>query len=521
MFLMVDVTVDQPPLPRRVAVQDLASEKGAFLTEALGVSHHYFAPLFFRREQRAWAERSLRGLPTADVSRNNVEVMALHRLGVGPHAERQGRALQPCIGESTWDNDTILAEHPCLVNENLGEGDGVLIVDGSDFPTHGDHSAGVAPPWCGHTGKQDTCQAGVCVGDASRRGATILDRHLSLPACWFDEEHRTLWQDCRIPRAIAFQTTHELAAEFVEQTIPSSRIRACWVACDEGSGDAPACLQRLDAPGCWYVAEVPPDPSVWPLLATDGHTERACPSSWVRPQVSSRKGPASPHREGLHPDSPATLAGEDLAMPWPVSRWQCFWLLEGHKGSLKRLPGPDIRVVIWHNVSGSTEEPAWNVYLRNAPLLTPLCICVRVGGMRWPIETCCAECKREPGLHHFLVCWHQRLNQREGVLRLTPPVHFPYRLRSPVWTSTFVSRSALLRCVCELLCPQPVLNVPAALALIASQQCRNAAVSCSVAGATLVKKSRCNMRVWSLFYLVNVLGGDVYGRQGRGMYPLS
>jgi len=37
-----------------------------------------------------------------------------------------------------------LAEHQCLVNETLGEEDGVLIIDGSDFPKHGDHSSGVA-----------------------------------------------------------------------------------------------------------------------------------------------------------------------------------------------------------------------------------------------------------------------------------------------------------------------------------------------------------------------------------------
>ena len=73
--------------------------------------------------------------------------------------------------------------------------------------------------------------------------------------------------------------------------------------------------------------------------------------------------------------------------------------------------------------------------LRNAPIQTPLSTFVRVSGMRWPIETCFAECKGELGMahyelrfwrgwhhhmtlvilaHHFLVRWQQRLNQREG-----------------------------------------------------------------------------------------------------------
>jgi len=447
MSLMVDVTADQPPLSGRLAVQNLASEEMASLAEELVAYHQHFAPLFYRREQREWAAIYLRGLLTADVPRKNVEAMALRLLGAGPHAEQQVRALQQFVGEGKWDDDALLAEHQRLVNETLGEEDGVLIVDGSDFPKHGEHSAGVAPQWCGHTGKKDNCQAGVFVGYASRKGATLLDRRLYLPESWFAEDHQTRWQDCQIPDEITFQTKHELAAQLVEDLMASGRLQARWVACDEGYGDSPAFLQRLDATGLWYLAEVPRDTKVWPLLETDGQTERARPSSWVRPQVSSRKGPA-PRRERLHPDSPAKVTVEDLARQWPASHWQRFRLLEGHKGPLvadflmlrailplDRLPGPEVWVVIRRKVSGSPEEPEWKFYLSNAPLETPLATFVRVSGMRWPIETCFAECKGELGMdhyelrfwrgwhhhmtlvilaHHFLVRWQQRLNQREG-----------------------------------------------------------------------------------------------------------
>ena len=47
--------------------------------------------------------------------------------------------------------------------------------------------------------RSDNCQAGVFLGYASRKGATLLDRRLYLPESWFDEEHQTLWQDCQIP----------------------------------------------------------------------------------------------------------------------------------------------------------------------------------------------------------------------------------------------------------------------------------------------------------------------------------
>jgi SRSO17 transposase len=344
-----------------------------------------------------------------------------------------------------------------LVNQTLGEDDGVFIIDGSDFPKQGSQSVGVAPQWCGHTGKKDNCQAGVFLGYASRKGATLLDRRLYLPESWFDEDHQRRWQDCQIPDEISFQTKHDLAAQLVEKLVDSGRLRARWVTCDEGYGDSPAFLQRLDATGLWYLAEVPRDTKVWPLRESDGQTERARPSSWVPPQTRSRKGPA-PRRERLHPSSPAKVPLEEVAKQWPGSAWQRFRLLEGHKGPLvadflvlravlplDRLPGPELWVVIRRKVSGSAEEPEWKFYLSNAPLETPLATLARVSGMRWPIETCFAECKGELGMdqyelrfwrgwhhhmtlvllaHHFLVRWQQRLNQREG--GLTPDNHVSF-----------------------------------------------------------------------------------------------
>ena len=110
-----------------------------------------------------------------------MEAMALRLLGAGPGADRRVRALQQFIGEGAWDDDGLLAAHRRLVDETLGEDDGVLIIDGSDIPKRGTHSAGVARQWCGATGKTDNCQAGVYLGYASRRGYTLLDRRLYLP----------------------------------------------------------------------------------------------------------------------------------------------------------------------------------------------------------------------------------------------------------------------------------------------------------------------------------------------------
>src|SRR5947208_7056278 len=221
--------------------------------------HARFAPLFARQEQREWAAVYLRGLLVADVPRKNVEAMALRLLGAGPGAERHVRALHHFVGAGAWDEDAILAEHQRYVDETRGDADGVPIIDGSDRPKQGTHSAGVARQWCGATGKKDNCQAGVFLGYTSRTGATLLDRRLYLPAAWFTQEYQERWRACAIPPGTLFQTKHDLAAELVTRVVQGGRLRARWAACDEGFGDDPAVLACLDGLGLHYLAEVPRD----------------------------------------------------------------------------------------------------------------------------------------------------------------------------------------------------------------------------------------------------------------------
>jgi len=420
--------------------------------------HARFAPLFARQEQRDGAAVYLRGLLVADVPRKNVEAMALRLLGAEDGADRRVRALQHFVGAGAWDDDAILAAHQRCVDETLGETDGVLIIDGSDVPKQGTHSAGVARQWCGATGKKDNCQAGVFLGYASRKGATLLDRRLYLPAAWFTEAYAERWEACAIPADTPFQTKHALAGDLVERAVRRGTLRARWAACDEGFGDDPAFLARLDALDLWYLAEVPCATQVWPLTDPATGQERACPQTWVPPQRTSRKGPA-PRRARVHPDSPPKRRVDAIAAQLPANAWRRYRILEGSKGPLvadfavvramavrDRLPAGEVWVVLRRKVDGPAEAPEIKYYLSNAPADTPLDTLVWVSGMRWPIECCFAECKSERGLdhdemrfwpgwhhhmtlvllaHHFLVRLQQGLDQREGGPRPGRPAPRP------------------------------------------------------------------------------------------------
>jgi SRSO17 transposase len=253
-----------------------------------------------------------------------------------------------------------------LVDETVGEADGVYSVDGSDMPKQGEHAVGVARQWCGHVGKVDNCQAGVFAAYASRKGYTLLDRRLYLPEEWFDAPHRERWCKCSIPDATRFKTKQVLALEMVQASVTEGGPRFRWLTCDEAFGRDGAFLEGIAALERWYFAEVPHDTQVW-----------------------------------LVPGAPGPQRVDQLAAAVPLDAWQPYLIKEGSPGplvaefALQRgvavragLPGPDVWLV-WRR--GLGENPELKVYLSNAPTHTPVAALVRVAGMRWPIETAFEE----------------------------------------------------------------------------------------------------------------------------------
>jgi SRSO17 transposase len=96
----------------------------------------------------------------AALPRKSIEPMVLAVDGVVPKAVQ---AMQAFISAGRWDDERLLHQHWQEVERDLGADDGVLMVDGSDFPKQGIHSAGVKRQYCGELGKRANCQAGAFV----------------------------------------------------------------------------------------------------------------------------------------------------------------------------------------------------------------------------------------------------------------------------------------------------------------------------------------------------------------------
>ncbi len=359
------------------------------LLDELRAYHAYFSPLFARREQRGWGLQYMQGL-LADLPRKSVEPMALAL------PEGKVRAMQQFLGEGAWDDRAILAAHQRLVAETLGEPDGVVIVDGSDFPKQGTASVGVTRQYCGAQGKVANCQAGVFVAYASRNGYTLLDRRLYLPKDWFAAPARARRRRCRVPRNIRFRTAPELASEMIA-ALPAA-LPVGWVTCDEGFGQNPGFLARLEQTELRYLAEVPCLTRVW----------RQRPSTILPPG----RGRGRPRKyAGVAPGSPRPQRVDDVARRLPRSAWHTYVIKDGAKGAVRaafaflhiypvrqRVPGPPSWLVLRRTLG---RRPETKYYLSNAPAETRPDTLVRVSGMRWPIERAFQECKGELGMDHY------------------------------------------------------------------------------------------------------------------------
>ena len=81
--------------------------------------------------------------------------------GRSGHGDLSPANVQHFIGRATWDADAVGDDLRVYVVEELGEPDGVLIVDETGFLKNGDKSVGVQRQYSGTAGWIENSQVGV------------------------------------------------------------------------------------------------------------------------------------------------------------------------------------------------------------------------------------------------------------------------------------------------------------------------------------------------------------------------
>lgn len=161
--------------------------------------------------------------------------------------------LQALLTTMEWDEVQANQKRVALMTHLATEGDGVLILDPTDFPKQGQHSVGVARQYAGSLGKVANCQVTVNCHYAERTIAWPVASRLYLPKPWATDAARR--QKAHIPQDIHFQSKAEIAVDLIDEAnqmqVPHSAVVA-----DAEFGDNPLFLDALETRGELYVADI-------------------------------------------------------------------------------------------------------------------------------------------------------------------------------------------------------------------------------------------------------------------------
>jgi SRSO17 transposase len=387
--------------------------------EELREFYGVFRECFARSEPRENAFRYLEGR-FSGLERKTIEPIALHEEGANV------RRMQSAITDAHWDENRMLRTYRELVNEDMGDPDGVLIVDESGFRKKGNESAGVQRQYCGTVGKVDNCQVGVFAGYASRYGYALIDKRLFIPEAWFDEEHAGKREKDNFPLGLEFKTKPQLASEMVEVILHEGELPVRYVVADSLYGESEYFLHAMESHvGITYLVGVASDTLCWPKEhpAMEKRTYRYHGKSLSREIVAGME---------MEP-----VSVRDIARMIPDVFWYRRKVSEGTKGSIeyeftRRLvslskDGLPSRTA-WLVIRRSLDKKDYWFFISNAPRSTRMEVFVWLSGIRWAIEQSFEEAKGEVGMdqyevrkypawnHHMLISmlahfflWHVRI----------------------------------------------------------------------------------------------------------------
>jgi SRSO17 transposase len=285
------------------------------------------------------------------------------------------RTTQRVLDRSVWDADAVRDDLREQVIEELGDEDGVLVVDETGFLKHGTKSCGVARQYSGTAGRIENCQIGVFLGYASPKGRAGIDRALYLPRAWADDQERCT--EAGVPEGVTFHTKPWLALDMIERALDAG-VPARWVVGDSVYGSDGKLRRALEERGQAYALAVKSteQPTTWPPYGPPG-------------QVAVADIAAV-----LEPDQWQRVSCGDGAQGERLYDWACVPVRPAlHDGWVHA-------VVIRRSIPDPDELAYYLVY---APTDTLLVEIVRAIGARWTIEEVFKLAKQRVGLDEYEV----------------------------------------------------------------------------------------------------------------------
>jgi SRSO17 transposase len=343
-----------------------------------------YLPRFYRSEQRDLARVVLEG-KLSNLQRKTAEPIAYQ-------AGRPRKPVQHFVGAGGWDDEAVVAELRRHVADELGDVEGVLVLDASAVAKSGSASCGVARQWCGRLGKVENCQVGVFLAYVTSAGQALVDRRLYLPRDWADDAERR--QQTHVPQGVVFQESWRIGLALLDRS--RADLPCGWVAGDDEFGRCAAFRAGLRGRGLRYVLDVPSNTLLRDLKEMPARGRRRPP--WRRADDWAKALPRHRwHKVRL------SAGSKGPKVVWATEAWVQTKDEEGRGGPRERL------VVIR---TTDCEPRTWYT-LSNAPADVPLAKVVAVHGQRHGVEELFAAGKGDVGLSHYevrsWVGWHHHM----------------------------------------------------------------------------------------------------------------
>ena len=371
--------------------------------------HDEFRDCFQRSETRENVFRYMGG-QFSKLERKSIEPIAL------AVEEGQVRSMQRAISDAVWEEDKMLSKYHRMVNDDMGDPNGVLIFDESGFIKKGEDSAGVRRQYCGSIGKVDNCQVGVYAAYASVHGYALLDKRLFVPEEWFSEEYKHRRKKCNFPEKLSFQTKPQLASEMLSEIHREQILPYKYIVADSIYGHSPAFIEEVEKlEDKIYMVSISADTQCW-LKTPATRKKKYKYKGEERSKTvleNSAKNPVTVHQ---------------VASSLNDYFWYRRKVSEGTKGPIeyefsKRrvtlskdgLPWKTIWLIIRRTLE---KTPRYTFFISNAPENTQLSTFVWLSGIRWAIEQCFEEGKTELGMDHYEVRKYPGWNHHMMVIML-------------------------------------------------------------------------------------------------------
>jgi SRSO17 transposase len=316
---------------------------------------------FARPEVRRRAAGFLRGL-LGGVDRKNGWQLAEHASETTPDG------MQRLLTTTRWDADALRNDVRAYIVEQIGDPDGVLVVDETGFLKKGSKSAGVQRQYSGTAGRIENCQVGVFVAYASRRGRALVDRELYLPKEWATDPARRA--EAHVPEEVGFHTKPQLAQAMLARAL-EGQVPAGWVTADEVYGGDARLRAWLEQQDLAYVLAVKATQPLWAHGAQGPAELPACELVARLPARAWRRLSAGDGAKG-----PRIYDWARVALTRPGWPGRGFWLLVR-----RRLSDGELAFYACYGLA-----------------TTPLVGLVRVAGTRWAVEMCQPQCTHIRGL---------------------------------------------------------------------------------------------------------------------------